>query len=67
MNSIKENPDNSSIPIDSVKELAGNTLAEHVEEWMNGHHEISNMSLIFLASCSDDKVLEQIQKKINKY
>jgi hypothetical protein len=58
MNSIKENPDNSSIPISLVKELVGSTLAEHVEEWMNGHHEISNMSLIFLASCSDYKVFE---------
>ena len=62
MNSTKENSENPSIPIDLIKELAGNTLGKYVEEWMNGHREISNNSLIFLASCNDDRDLEQLKK-----
>jgi hypothetical protein len=62
MNSTKENPDNSFIPIEVIKEFASNALVEHVEEWMSGHREISNNSLIFLASCNDDTDLKVLNK-----
>jgi hypothetical protein len=64
MNSIQENPDNLHISIDVIKGIAGNTFAEYVKEWMMGHRKISSKNLLFLASCSDNEDLEQLQKKI---